>query len=99
MENSRWVVGPDGPTCNSHDRQVVVTDVINDVEVRRTGRNHVGPSGLKFFCGNYDPDLTVGATTSRRFAPFTRVPPELHIELKDELSVLTGSNDSHNQAI
>jgi hypothetical protein len=30
-------------------------------EVRRTGRNYVGPSGFDLFIENVYPDLTVGA--------------------------------------
>jgi hypothetical protein len=39
-------------------------------EVRRTGRNHVGPSGLDLLFENVYPDLTVGAIVWRRFAPY-----------------------------
>jgi hypothetical protein len=44
-------VRPEGPSFNSHDRQVVVKVLRMIEEVRRTGMilTHVGPSGLTFF--------------------------------------------------
>jgi hypothetical protein len=59
----RRVVRPEGPSFNSHDRQVVVTVLETIEEVRRTGMNvpQVGPSGLVVLVGDLSPDLTVGA--------------------------------------
>ena len=38
------------------------------LEVRRTGRKHVGPAGLNCLLGDWYADLTVGAIAWRRFA-------------------------------
>ena len=64
------VVRPEGPSCNSHDRKVVVKMFSNIREVRRTGMNSYRPVGPQLFLlGDSNPDLTVGAIAWRRFAP------------------------------
>lgn len=51
---------PEGPSCNSHDRKVVVTVL----EILRGPKDrHVGPSGLIVRFGGCNRDLTVAAIT------------------------------------
>jgi hypothetical protein len=61
---------PEGPSCNSHDRKVVVTSVIN---YRGGPKDRQGiMSALRasiVLLGDCYPDLTVGAIAWRRFAP------------------------------
>ena len=58
-----------GPSCNSHDRQVVVADVINDLGGPQDRQESCRPFGPRYHIEDVYPDLTVGAITSRRFAP------------------------------
>jgi hypothetical protein len=69
LSASRVVAGPEGPSSNSHDREVVVE--ING-EVRRTGMTiaRVGPSGLIVFDWEGGHDLTVGAISSWHVGPY-----------------------------
>jgi hypothetical protein len=54
---------PEGPLCNSRDREVVVTLLKLIKEVRRTGIRFglCRPFGPRSFVDDVDPDLTVGA--------------------------------------
>ena len=59
----RRVVRPEGPSINSHDRQVVVTVLEMIEEIRGTGVDfvHIGPSGLVAVDADCDADPTGGA--------------------------------------
>ena len=73
------------------------------LEVRRTGRSHVGPSGLNCLLGDWYPDLTVGAIAWRRFAPEPHHRPEgplcnshdRKVVVRDVINEREGPKDRH----